>query len=181
MNFLTCLIQLALPAVLIWGLFHALRFRFRGKALRYHLNKTDILYVSLLSWIVIGWIGNWDHNKDWGCFPVSSPHADQVQNFLFSGISILIIMCAYFIPNRRLSFTLLSLELGLWLGKLLFMKGGYAVGIGGAADFPTLIYDTIALVLRLLFIRAVSRMLVYPKTILLSTLLVIFLKLWIFR
>ncbi|MGB0177039.1 MAG: hypothetical protein ACPF9D_07730 [Owenweeksia sp.] len=179
--FLTSLMELAIPIVVIWLVLFLLRLRWNGVPLNFHLDNKTVLYVILLLWMMIGWLTNWDNNRQFGCLITYPTPGERFNDFLLMGISLFLIICAYFVHDRSWAFFILLAELTLWLFKLFFIKGGYATGIAGVADARVLIYDSIALVLRLLFIRALTRMLVYPRTIFLLSGIIILMKLWLFR
>ncbi len=181
MYLLLSILELALPALVIGSTFHLLQFRWRGQPLHTYLNSRWLLYTFLLTWIILGWISGWEttHQK---AYNINLMYPSQkIADFLLIGASLLLIMSAYFIPNKRLAFTLLIIELSLWLFKLFFIKGGYLSGAAASLDSGVIIYDSISLILRLLFLKTVTHMLVYPRTIFIFAGILMFFKLWLFR
>jgi hypothetical protein len=64
-----------------------------------------------------------------------------------------LISIGFFLPNRK-GVVVLYVELLYWIFKLMVIKGGYAVGIGGVPDSDVLLFDSVALTLRLLLIHS---------------------------
>ena len=57
-----------------------------------------------------------------------------------------------FVKQRKLQIIITVLETLLWLSILLILKGGYAVGFGGAPDNTILLFDYLSLAVRLYLI-----------------------------
>ncbi len=114
-----------------------------------HLTRPQLV-VLLLVWISIGFYFNLDYNTQFGCM-LTTQYTWATPNIVYSSLAAVLIFCSYAVQNRRYQLYLLNIELCIWLYKLLFIKGGYYIGIGGAPDESILFYDVISLNLRLLF------------------------------
>jgi hypothetical protein len=73
-------------------------------------------------------------------------------NIIYSGISVVFITLGFFLSDKRGPAVLL-LELAYWIIKITTIKGGYAIGFGGMPDENVLMFDSVALILRLLLIQ----------------------------
>ena len=116
------------------------------------LKKTEIssYYLpGLIIWTVIGFYFMLDNNSDFGC-NINNWSVFSTQNIGYSVISLILLLIAIIIRPQRLQITFLLCEFAYWLFKMITIKGGYAVGIGGGPNFAVVYFDTIALFLRLL-------------------------------
>jgi hypothetical protein len=144
MSFLGFLFFIALPQAII--------LRVISFITKLELKKTGIgsYYLpGLIIWTVIGFFFLLDNNSAFGCTVNNSP-VFSTHNIRYSLISLILLLIAYFIRSEKLQIAFLLCEFAYWLIKLMTIKGGYAVGIGGGPDFTVVYFDTIALFLRLL-------------------------------
>jgi hypothetical protein len=123
------------------------------------LNKllsADWIFYSLILFIVIGFLLRLDNNESFGCIIMDNP-TFSFDNILYSGISIGLLTFGYKTQQKNIQLIILSGELLFWLYKLFFLKGGYAVGLGGVPMVSVLWYDLVALSLRLLLIKQIAK------------------------
>ena len=112
------------------------------------------LVVSL--WILIGFFTRLDNNQDSGCL-IHSAHFFKLDNIIFSSISLFIIILSWIVKDKLIKSILLVLELIYFISKLLIIKGGYATGIVGAPQDFVVLYDYIAILIRMLiFLRIIN-------------------------
>jgi hypothetical protein len=87
----------------------------------------------------------------WGC--LGGPEvALSSENIIYSGLSVLFITIGFF-SSDKMGLLILFGELIYWTIKLTTAKGGYTVGIGGTPDENILMFDSVAVTLRLLLIQ----------------------------
>lgn len=108
----------------------------------------------LLAWILFGFLFGLDYTVDTGCIPIYEPRFG-LKSILFTSISCVLIIASIFIKKRNLTTVLLLIELVSWVAKLLFIKGGYAIGFGGDPSFMIVLYDLLAVFFRLLLLRSI--------------------------
>lgn len=137
------------------------------------LSRPKIVYWALIVWSLYGFLFSLDNSMAWGCMgaendmlslgykmisiPGESSEAGKIiyidfNNVAYSGISILLISLGFFMAGR-LGVIILYSELLYWLFKLMIIKGGYVVGFGGSPNAEVLLFDSVALTLRLLLIH----------------------------
>ncbi len=104
----------------------------------------------LLIWILFGFLTRLDFNQMFGCVIYFGKIFDY-NNIGFSLFSFALILSAGLLKNKKTSTILLIVELLFWLFRYFYYKGGYATGLAGSypLDFVVL-YDSIAIFLRLL-------------------------------
>lgn len=116
------------------------------------LSSPLAIYIALMLWTLAGFVFVLDNSMSFGCIAGSgSNRVLNSQNIGYSSISLLLLSVGYFLPGKN-AWIILFFELLYWLIKLLFIKGGYAVGLGGVPDLSVVFFDSVALTLRLLFI-----------------------------
>jgi hypothetical protein len=117
----------------------------------------------------------------WGC--IKGPgQIFSIENTSYSGLSVLFITIGFFWTGKKGLIVLLG-ELIYWTIKLMTAKGGYVVGFGGTPNENILIFDSVALTLRLILIHSrvdfgLTRKVYYllPISFLLMTLKILFLR-----
>jgi hypothetical protein len=172
----------------------------KGKIIDFFSSPT-IIYASLIVWTLYGFFFSLDNSMAWGCMGAKehllslgyriislsgeTAETDSIifidfNNVSYSGLSILLISFSFFLDDRKGVIVLYS-ELVYWLFKLMVIKGGYVVGIGGGPDFDVLLFDSIALTLRLLLIYSrqnfglIKKIYTVPFSFIVMTLKVFFL------
>lgn len=172
---------------------------FRGKIIDIFSNST-IIYMALLLWTIYGFFFFLDNSMAWGCMgaendvlslghtivnlPGQTSETDIIyvdfNNVAYSGLSILLISVSLFL-NARNGVIVLYSELLYWLFKLMIIKGGYVVGISGGPDPSVVLFDSVALVLRLLLIHSLQnfglakKIYTVPLSFMIMTLKILFL------
>lgn len=101
----------------------------------------------LLGWICLGHGSGNDLNDLAGCIVTHNAFYEEA-GIYFSLISFLLVLPVLFVQNTFLRKSLLSIELIYFTLRLINMKGGYAVGMGGSMMMSVLLYDFVALWLR---------------------------------
>ena len=119
-------------------------------------KRTDIkkLLKSLLGIIVIGSIVGIENSQALGC--VTGLEMISLGNLIFLTISSMLIIRAIQTSDSKILYKLLILETIIWIAKYLFYKGGYATGFGGTGNPTNVIYDFIAIGLRLWILLSIS-------------------------
>lgn len=135
-------------------------------------------YLVLLSLLVLGFFAKLDYTDMWGCFRANEP-IFAIKNIIFSSISLLLIFLSFIIKKRTLKLSFAAIELLFWIFKLFYYKGGYVVGIGASPHPVISFYDTTTLTFRLLIISNLSKKEIRIRYILLTTTLVMAIKIFI--
>jgi hypothetical protein len=141
------LIIIFIPIVIV-GL--ALTFS-KGKVAEF-LSKSTTIFTALILWTLFGFIFVLDNSMAWGCL-IGIDETFSFENIIYSGLSVLFITIGFFSPDRKGLIILLG-ELLYWTIKLMTAKGGYAIGLGGTPDEVIVMFDSVALTLRLLLIQS---------------------------
>ena len=128
---------------------------FLGFYLFFYAKKPKITYISLLIWTLLGFLTTVDYTEDYGCISGVTP-IFSIRNIFYSSFALLFLSVGYFSP-KNIGVIVLIGELLFWLYKLFLVKGGYAVGFGGSPDSNIVIFDTIALTLRLILVKQVKQ------------------------
>lgn len=132
-------------------------------------------FYALIGLTLIGFLFSFDNNQAFGCI-VSETSVFSSNNIIYSAISIGLLTLAYINKDRKNQLVILSLELLFWLYKLLYLKGGYSVGITASPIFGVLYFDIIALTLRLILIKQVAKFRIKTIYMLLPMFLIMFIK-----
>src|SRR6185312_301168 len=85
-------------------------------------------FYALIGWTIIGFLFWLDNNQAFGCIITETP-VFSANNIIYSGISIGLLTLAYISKHKELQLLIFSGELLFWLYKLLYLKGGYNIGI----------------------------------------------------
>jgi hypothetical protein len=151
----------------------------KGKVVDFLSGPTTI-YSGLIFWTLFGFVFVLDNSMAWGC--ASGPgEILSIENITYSGLSVLLITIGFFSSDRK-GLIILCGELAYWIIKLMTAKGGYAVGLGGGSDENILMFDSVALTLRLLLIQSridlglTRKAYFLPVSFLLMTLKILFLR-----
>jgi hypothetical protein len=144
------------------------------------LSNPITIYGLLIGWTLFGFSTNLDYTQNWGCV-ISTEAIFSLENILYSGISVGLLSIGFFIPSRTFGTAVLTCELLFWLYKLYLLKGGYVVGFGGVPSTNILLFDTIALTLRLVMIKKVSQLPFKTLFVLVIVYIIMSLKVQFFR
>jgi hypothetical protein len=89
----------------------------------------------------------------WGCI-IDFGELFDYNNIGFFILSFALILIARLINNKKTINVLLIVELGIWLVKFIYYKGGYATGLSGNNPLGIVVfYDSVAIFLRLLNLK----------------------------
>lgn len=122
------------------------------------LNDFKVTNSILLIWIVFGFLTRFDFNQMWGCV-INLGKVLDYNNIGFLTLSFALILTARFIKNKSVINILLLVELGIWLIRYIYYKGGYATGLTGRHPLGIIVlYDSVAIILRLINIKSNSRL-----------------------
>ena len=180
MDNLFVLIPLIFLLGLLSGLIWFLKARYANHRLFSQLNKSRITFLLLISWTVLGFFTTLDYTQQWGCILFHESIFSK-ENIIYSGTAIGLLSLGFFNSKRQVGTVILLVELLFWLYKLFLVKGGYAIGIGGEPSIQVLLFDTIALTLRLLLIKQVRLLAVKPIIVLVCVFVVLAVKVQFFR
>jgi hypothetical protein len=145
----------------------------------YRPSKLLIGYVFLALWTVYGFVSMLDNTTQWGCIVTDSLYSTA--NIAYSLVSVSMILVSFYFRKTSTGNWILLLEAAIWLYKLFFIKGGYVAGYGGGVSEGVLIFDFIALFLRLMILKLLLRQQAHWILVLIFTILLLFLKVTYFR
>jgi hypothetical protein len=123
----------------------------KGKVAEF-LTKPTTIYATLILWTLLGFVFVLDNSMAWGCLS-GTEQTFSFENIVYSGLSVLFITIGFFSSDQK-GLLILFGELIYWIVKLMAAKGGYAIGLGGTPDEIIVMFDSVALTLRLLLIRS---------------------------
>jgi len=117
----------------------------------------------------------------WGCI-INFGKVLDYNNIGFSTLSFTLILAARFRKKKRTINLLLIIELGIWLIKYIYYKGGYATGLTGQYPLDIVVlYDFIAIFIRLMNLENSNRSLKFKTNwILAISILLISIKIFFF-
>lgn len=121
-----------------------------------HKPELSFHFYLLILWTVLGFLLKLDNNEEYGCI-LFETSIFSIHNIVYSTISIVLLSVGYFSNNDQYRIFLFKGELFLWLYKLLFLKGGYAVGIAATPLSSIVWFDFIGIALRLILINQISK------------------------
>ncbi len=135
----------------------------------------------LLIWILLGFLTRLDFNQMWGCV-INFGKVLDYKNIGFLTFSFALILTARFRKNKRTINLLLTIEFGVWLFRYIYYKGGYATGLAGRYPLEIVVlYDSIAITLRLISLKSNNRLLQFRTSwILAISIMLISIKIFIF-
>ncbi len=108
-----------------------------------------IITILILVLTIFGTFGDFENNISYSCSFFSHHYEGfKTINFLSSFFVMIIFSLNFLKISNKILIKIFIAELCLWLLKLFFIKGGYAVGIGGPI-FLMVEYDTMSLFLRM--------------------------------
>lgn len=137
------------------------------------INK--ISYNTLLYILVFGFLSGLDFTDAWGC--VIMPHFFFLTPLsLFTILSFGAIYSAKVSKRTALAKFILIGELVFYIFRLIFFKGGYAVGFAGSPDLIVLAYDAISILVRLILLLKVMKLKIRIIPILLLTIATLYTK-----
>lgn len=123
----------------------------KGKVAEF-LSKPTTIYAMLMLWTLFGFIFVLDNSTNSGCL-TGTEETFSFANVVYSGLSVAFITIGFFSRDQKGLIILLG-ELSYWIIKLMAAKGGYAIGLGGTPDETIVLFDSVALTLRLLLIQS---------------------------
>lgn len=121
------------------------------------INQTQTTFIALLVWIVFGFFAQLDYNQDWGCIG-GSGYIFSNSNMLYSGIALTLLNIGFFAQHKHFKIIVLAVEFLFWLYKLFLIKGGYVVGFGGIPSCDVVLFDMIAISLRILLVKQLFKL-----------------------
>lgn len=132
-------------------------------------------YLYLIGLLLIGFFLRLDYTDKSG--DIYSPESIfEVNNIIFSAISLVLLSSALLIKKRSVKLTLIIIESIYWMFKLFYFKGGYCISIAGIPDPIISFYDTMTLVLRLFIINSLFSHKIRNIFIILGALFIISIK-----
>jgi hypothetical protein len=143
-------------------------------------SNLSTIFWMLIVWLILGFFAHLDYTEISGCIIQFEP-VFSAKNLVYTGISLGLISIGYFIPNKSVSTIFLLLELTFWIYKLLFLKEGYQIGYGGVPSQRIVIYDTLALSLRLVLIIRLNDVRIKLRPIFFIVILIMMLKIAFFE
>ena len=142
--------------------------------LKRHISST-VIYGLLIGWSLLGFFFNLDYTQNSGCIVFEEP-VFSAPNVLYSGVALVLLSIGYFLPSRNIGTVVLIAELLFWLYKLYFVKKGYFTGFGGGLSEEVVLFDAIALTLRLMLMKNVLQLPLKTKHVLLVSLVIMAIK-----
>ena len=140
----------------------------------YKLSKLSVGYILVMLWSIYGFVSLLDNTMQWGC--IVDDHLFSFDNIGYSLLSLSILLSSFYYRATSLGKWLVILEAAFWLCKLFFIKGGYVVGFAGSFSIEVLLFDTVALFLRLMLLKQFFKLPVHWVLTLILTILLMTLK-----
>ncbi len=122
-----------------------------GKNNKWFPINDNNIFKLLLALTLIGFLFRLDYTQAGGCIVFHEPILEN-QNILYSSISFILLLSGLLSNRKSIKIFLLSTETIYWIAKLMIVKGGYAIGFGGATDGLIVLFDLGSIVLRLYLI-----------------------------
>jgi hypothetical protein len=152
----------------------------KGKIAQF-LSKPATIYTALILWTLFGFVFVLDNSTASGCV-IRAEETLSFENIAYSAVSVLLLTIGFFCSARNGLIVLIG-ELIYWTFKLVAIKGGYAIGLGRTPDELVVLFDAVALTLRLLlihsridFVLAYKAYLLLPVAFFIMTLKILFLR-----
>ena len=156
------------------------------------MKGNHLLYIALIFWILLGFLLRLDYPKYPYTYGIDLLNFFSIDNLrlilfkletIFAFLSISLIVFSRSINDIILSKRLLVVESVIWLSTYFFIKEGYMTGFGGSYNEEILVYDFIAISLRLLLILRTHDLNRVSKALLVSTIpfVIVVLKISFFR
>ena len=180
MNTLFTQISLFLLLILLCRLGSFIYTKYFPKIWVDKFSPMNTTYVLIICWTIFGFFSNLDYTENLGCL-IFSEKIFSAENIFYSAAAIILISFGVFIPFGIIRNVVLTCELLFWLCKLFIIKGEYAVGYGGLPSVSVLVFDTIALVLRLILLKQAFKSKMKTVPVLVITFFVILIKIQFFR
>ncbi len=120
-------------------------------SLKYRPPILSLTISSLLLWTFFGFAYTLDNNTQWGC--VDNNSVFSFHNISLSSLSIALLSFGCYYRNKDTGKWLVLGEVGFWIYKLFFLKGGYVIGITASMPISIVLYDLMALTLRFILIK----------------------------
>ncbi len=143
------------------------------------INQTKTTLIVLVVWIVFGFFTQLDYNQDWGCIG-GSGYIFSNSNMLYSGIALTFVNIGFLAQNKHIKIIVLAVELLFWLYKLFLIKGGYVVGFGGIPSSDVVLFDMMALFLRILLIKQLFKIPINALFVLIISFIIMAIKIKFF-
>ncbi|WP_121357742.1 hypothetical protein [Flavisolibacter nicotianae] len=125
-------------------------------------------------WSIYGFASLLDNTMQWGC--IIDDRLFSFTNIGYSLLSLSTLLSSFYYRETSLGKWLLISEAIFWVSKLFFLKGGYVTGIAGSFSNEVLLFDSIALFLRLLLLKQFFKLPVHWVLTLMLTVLLMALK-----
>lgn len=158
-----------------------IRNQYRLRILIDRLHDFKFSNSILLIWIVLGFFTRLDFNQMWGCV-INFGKVLDYNNIGFLTLSFTLILTARLRKKKRTINLLLIIELGVWLFRYIYYKGGYATGLTGQHPLEMVVlYDSVAITLRLINLNNNNRRLQFKTNwILVISIMLISIKFFFF-
>lgn len=140
----------------------------------YKFSKLSVCYALLTLWSIYGFASLLDNTMQWGC--IVNDNLFSFANIGYSLLSVSMLLSSFYHRATSLGKWLVILEAAIWFCKLFFIKGGYVVGIAGSFSNEVMLFDTIALFLRLMLLKQLFKLTVHWVLNLVLTTLLMTLK-----
>jgi len=117
------------------------------------LNKNISAYIStkvLLVMLTLGAITGFENSQAFG--DMIGFEMLTISNWVFFCISLVLFLMIKRTDRIGVKILLCVLELGIWIAKYFFYKGGYIAGFAGTPNIINVFYDSIALILRVVLL-----------------------------
>lgn len=148
-------------------------------SLKDNVSVQQVTFYSLLCWSIIGFASTLENTTQWGC--IKEDYVFSFRNIVFSSLSLALLCRGFFSYPQRAGLIFIAGELIFWVYKLLFLKGGYVVGIAGTTPEDIVVYDFIALTLRILLVKQLLPLPLKSALVLVPAVLIMALKVWLLR
>lgn len=123
--------------------------------IRNHVSSLEAKFALVTVWSVVGFLYCFDNNTQWGC--VDDNSVLSFHNISRTVITFALSTLGFLHQNDALGRKFILAECVYWTLKLLFWKEGYVVGIAGSLPTAIVVFDFIALLLRLFLLREIFR------------------------
>lgn len=148
-------------------------------SIKYYISALPVIFYALVLWCMLGFYSTLENSTQWGC--IKDDYVFSFRNLAFSSLSLALLFRGFFSRPPRAGLIFIAGESIFWLYKLLFLKGGYVTGIGGTTPESIVLYDFVALALRLLLLKQLLAWPVKSLYAIILSMAVMVLKVMFFR